>query len=312
MKVFVTGATGLIGSSAVRALVAGGHEVTGLTSRPAGRETILAMGATPLVGDMRDGSVYGDVVRASDAVIHAAAALPDKVRMSASDVEAFMGADAQAVDTLAASLGPSCRAFVVTSGAYVYGDTGATPVDETRSTDTHHRVMKLKVEIEKRLLARTRAGELPGILVRPGLVYGDGSLWSKLYLEAMKKRSRALMPGRGDQLISFVHHDDVGTAYRTIVERAVPGSIYNVADDLPERLGVVVRAQADALGAPPPIRVPGWLLQLVAGSLGAGPTLANTALTNTKLKELGWACRYPTYREGIPALSATLRSTGAA
>jgi nucleoside-diphosphate-sugar epimerase len=307
MKVFVTGATGLIGGSAVRALVARGHEVTGLTSRPAGKSAVEALGAKAVVGDMRDASAYGDVVRGSDAVLHAAAALPDKMRLSQKDVDAFMGAEVGAVDALASVLGPSCRAFVVTSGAYVYGDTGETPVDETRSTASHHRVMAKKVEMENRILARAKAGEIPAIVVRPGLVYGDGSLWKKLYLDAMRKKSRAMMPGRGDQMISFVHVDDVGTALRTIVESPKPGEIYNVADDLPERLGVVVRFQAEALGAPPPRSIPPWFLRLVAGDLGGGPTLAHTALANEKLRALGWTPTYPTYRDGIPALSATLR-----
>jgi 2-alkyl-3-oxoalkanoate reductase len=309
MKIFVTGATGLIGGAATRALVAAGHTVTGLTSRPAGRTKVEALGATPLVGDMRDTSVYGEAVRQSDAVVHAAAALPDKIRYTQKDVDAFIGADAAAVDALASVLGPSCRAFVVTSGAYVYGDTGETPADETRSTEHHHPVMTKKLEMEAKILGRARAGGAPAIVTRPGLVYGDGSLWAKLYVDAMKTRSRAMMPGNGQQLISFVHHDDLGTAYRALVEKGTPGEIYNVADDLPARLGIVVRLQAETLGAPPPRAIPGWLLRLVAGSLGAGPTLANTALTNTKLRALGWAPRYPTYREGIPAFSATLRST---
>lgn len=310
MKVFVTGATGLIGSSALRALVAAGHEVTGLTSRAAGRAAIEAMGAQAVVGDMRDASAYRDAVSGADGVLHAAAALPDKMRLSQSDVDTFMQADVDAVDALASVLGPTCRAFVITSGAYVYGDTGDTPADEGRSTERAHPVMRLKVAMEKRMLARAQAGEIPAIVVRPGLIYGDGSLWAKLYLSAMKAGKRAMMPGAGQNLISFVHHDDVGEAYRRILEHPVPGAIYNVADDSPERLGVVVRAQADALGAPPPRAIPGWLIRLLAGSLGAGPTLVNTALTNDALKALGWAPKYRSYREGIPALSAAIRREG--
>jgi nucleoside-diphosphate-sugar epimerase len=309
MNVFVTGATGLIGAATVRVLVARGHEVVGLTSRRAGVPAIEAAGARAVVGDMRDVSAYGDAARSADAVVHAAAAFPDKIRYGRADVDAFMGSDREAADALVSVLGPRCRIFLFSSGAYSYGDTGATPADETRSTDDHHAVVAKRVETERMLLDLARAKKAPAAIARPGLVYGDGSLWSKLYLDAMRRGSRAMMPGDGTNLVSFVHADDVGEAYRTIVERGSAGEIYNVADDEPAPLGDVTRAQAAALGAPPPWAIPKWLVRLVAGPYGAPAQLANTAITNRKLRALGWSPRYPTYREGIPALAAATRAS---
>jgi nucleoside-diphosphate-sugar epimerase len=308
MKIFVTGATGLIGAATVRALVAHGHEVSGLTRTKANAGRIVRLGAVPVIGDMRNPKAYAAYAGTADVVIHAAAELPDKWRYSRADVDGLMGADADAVDALLRVLGPSCRRFLFTSGAYVYGDTGPEPVSEDFTTVHHHRVMARKVETENALLALERAGGPPVAIVRPGLVYGDGSLWAKLYLGAMKQHRRAFIPGDGRQVISFVHVDDVGEAYRVLAERAVPGQIYNVADDAPRPLGEVVRAQAEALRAPRPVAVPGWLVRLAAGPYGGPPPLAHNALDNTRLKGLGWRCRYPSYEEGVVALARSVRA----
>lgn len=310
MKVFVTGATGVIGGAAVRALTLAGHQVTGLTSRASNARRIQAAGARAVVGDMRDASAYREAARSADAIVHAASSLPDKVRYARADVDALMGADAEAVDALLSVVGPSCRAFVFSSGAYVYGDTGPTPVDETHTTENHHAVMERKLVTEAKLRDLARSGKVPVVITRPGLVYADGSLWAKLYLDAMKQGRRAMMPGDGRNVLSFVHVDDVGSAYRQLVERPTPGEIYNIADDAPTPLGEVVRAQAAALGAPPPRSIPGWLVRLVGGPYSGSPPLAHNALSNRKLKALGWSCAYPSYHEGVVALARAVRSQG--
>jgi nucleoside-diphosphate-sugar epimerase len=308
MKVFVTGATGLIGAGAVRALVAAGHEVTGLTSREAGRAAIERAGASAIVGDMRDPSAYRKAAGEANAVVHTAAAFPDKIRWSKADVDAFARGDADAVDALVSVVGPSCRAFVASSGAYAYGDTGAEPAAETRSTDRHHAMMDIRLQTEAKVLELARLGKVPGMVARPGLVYGDGSMWAKLYLGPMRKGRRAMLPGDGKNLISFVHADDCGEAYRTIVEHGRPGEIYNIGDDAPAPLGDVLRAQAKAIGAPPPRPFPSWLIRLVAGPYASTPALATTVIDSTKLRELGWTLRYPRYQEGVVALARSFEA----
>jgi nucleoside-diphosphate-sugar epimerase len=236
-------------------------------------------------------------------VIHAAATFPDKMRYGKADVDGFVEAEEAAIAALVGALGPNCKAFLVSSGAYVYGDTGAGPVEESFSTAGRHLIMEHKVELEERLFAMARAGKAPAIVVRPGLVYGDGSLWGKFFLEPMKQGKRAMLPGDGKNLISVVHADDVGEAYVRIAERGRPGEAYNVGDDEPAPMGDVIRAQATILGAPSPRAVPRWLIRLVAGKYSGPPPLANTAIDSRKLKALGWRPAYPSYREGLIAVA---------
>lgn len=308
LKVFVTGATGLIGSATVRALAAGGHQVFGLTSRASNAALVQKLGATPVVGDMRDAAAYRDVARSADAIVHAAAAFPDKMRYSPADVDAFMGADAEAVDALIASAGSPCRAFVFSSGAYDYGDTGPTPVDETHSTERHHLVMRRKLQTEAKLLGLAKEGRLPVMITRPGMVYGNGSLWGKFYFGPMSRGRRAMIPGNGRNVLSFIHADDAGGAYRLLVERPTPGEIYNLGDDQPATLGEVARAQAKALGAPAPFTTPGWLVRLIAGPYSGAAALSHNTVSNRKLKALGYAFKYPTYHSGVTALAEAARA----
>ncbi len=149
------------------------------------------------------------------------------------------------------------------------------------------------------------------MVVRPGLVYGDGSLWGKFFLDAMKKGKRAMLPGDGSNIVSFIHADDVGAGYAAVVANPRPGEIYNVADDEPAPLGEVLRAQAAALGAPPPRPIPAWLVRIIAGKFGGPPTLAHNALSSAKLKALGWKPKYPSYRGGVLALARSLRPADA-
>lgn len=309
MKVFITGATGLVGGAALRALVAAGHEVTGLTSRPANASVLEKLGARAMVGDMRDAKTFASAVGESDAVVHAAAAMPDKSRYTQADVDTLMIADEDAVNALISVLTPKCRAFVFTSGAWCYGDTGPVGVDETRSTAGTYAASARRANFEQVLFTLAKDGKVPAVIARPGLIYGRASLWQKLYLSAMKQKKRAMMTGNGNNTISFIHEDDVGNAYRVLVEKGVPGEAYNVADDAPARLRDVVNAQAHAMGAPPPRAVPGFLVRLAAGRFSAPPLLGDCALSNAKLKALGFVPKYPTYHEGVVAVAQAALAT---
>lgn len=309
MKVFITGATGTIGGAALRALVAAGHDVTGLTTRAANVAVLERQGARAVVGDVKDANAYKDVVGAADAIVHAASALPDKMRYSAADVDGIMGADEDAVAALRSVVGKHCRAFVFSSGAWVYGDTGPNPVSETHPTTTPHLSSARRARFEETLRGWAKDGSLPAVMARPGLVYGQGSLWAKLYLDVMKQKKRAMIPGSGRNIVSFVHEDDVGAAYRVLVERGVAGEAYNVADDEPAALRDVVAAQATAMEAPAPWSLPGWVIRLVAGPISGGPLLADSVLSNGKLKALGWELKHPSWREGVVAVAAKSKAT---
>jgi nucleoside-diphosphate-sugar epimerase len=85
--------------------------------------------------------------------------------------------------------------------------------------------------------------------------------------------------------------------------------VYNVADDEPAPAREVIPAMAEALGAPPPRKMPAWLATLFAGELGVIMMTQIRGASNAKAKrELGWTLRYPSWRQGFPATYGVARA----
>src|SRR3954467_10532605 len=121
MQVFLTGATGYIGSAVAAALRAAGHEVAGLARSDAAVERLERSGVRPVRGDLADAAVLERGSRAADAVIHTG---------TTNDARA-PEVDRAAVDAILRALDGSGKPFVYTSGIWVYGDTKGRIVDET-------------------------------------------------------------------------------------------------------------------------------------------------------------------------------------
>ena len=120
----------------------------------------------------------------------------------------------------------------------------------------------------------------------------------------MRKR-RFPVVGSGSGLFSFIHVDDAADATVAAVERGAPG-VYNVVDDEPAALRDWVPAYAEAIGAPPPRRVPVWLARLVAGKMASSMNVQPGASNAKAKRELGWQPRWSSWREGFSAALAVL------
>ena len=119
-------------------------------------------------------------------------------------------------------------------------------------------------------------------------------------LDALRGRKVPVV-GDGGGVWSLVHVGDAAAATVLALERGEPG-VYNVADDDPAPVREVLPAMAEALGAPPPRRVPAWLAKLFAGEIGVVMMTEVRGASNAKAKrELGWMLRHPSWRQGFPA-----------
>lgn len=122
MNIFLTGGTGLVGSSVLRALLADGHAVRALARSDSSAETVKAAGADVVRGDLADADLLAGEATRADAVIHTAS--PGDA--TSADVDEVL------LDAVLGALRDTGRAFVHTSGAWVHG---SGHVDEsTRST----------------------------------------------------------------------------------------------------------------------------------------------------------------------------------
>ena len=173
------------------------------------------------------------------------------------------------------------------SSTGVYGDCGGAWVDESAPTGSGRR--SARSEADAAWLARgARVLRLPGI-------YGPGR--SALERVRAGRAQRIDLPG---QVFSRVHVDDIVSGALLALE--APAGAYNLADDLPASQNAVIEQACRLLRTPPPP-----LLSLEAAQLSPmarGFYDENRRVANAKAKRvLGWTLRYPTYREGLAALT---------
>ena len=246
MRIFVTGATGYIGSAVVRELVSRDHQVTGLTRLAEKASYLKDMGVDPVVGDLRDADSYRDPLMTADALVH----------LAAEHSEARVAVDRAALEAMleAAAEGPA-RLIVYTSGCFVLGETGDEPAHEDASTEGAPDLVAWRVEHEDRILeAGTDAVKTS--VIRPGMVYGgkDGS-FARFFATA-ERDGAAEFVGDGANRWSPVYRGDVASLYRAVIEDGGTG-IYHCAEPaaLVGQLAMAASRAAGAEGATERLRV---------------------------------------------------------
>jgi 2-alkyl-3-oxoalkanoate reductase len=300
MRVFVAGASGAIGTRLVPQLIERRHEVIGTTRSADKADRLRALGAEPIVLDLLDRDAVREAVAAArpDAIIHQGTALA-----SLTDFKNFDRSFAQTnrlrtegTDALlAAARTAGVRRFVAQSFAgWPYARQGSpvkteedpldpTPVPTMRETFAAIRHLEQAVV------------DADGLALRYGGFYGSPQ---DAQLELVRKR-RFPIVGDGGGIWSFVHLDDAAAATALALELGAPG-IYNIVDDEPAPVREWLPALAAAIGAKPPRRVPRWLGRIAAGEAGVVLMTEIRGASNAKAKrELGWALRYPSWRQGF-------------
>jgi nucleoside-diphosphate-sugar epimerase len=307
MKVFVAGASGAIGRPLVRQLVAGGHEVTGMTRREERAEEIRAAGATAVVCDVFDAAALESAVRAAapEVVVHELTALPPRLDYRAKEDPLAPTNRLRSEGTcnlLAAAKAAGVRRLLAESVAFLYAPEGGWVKDEEAplflgAPGPFGAAVDALVDLERQV---TGAEGIEGIVLRYGWLYGPGTYFDRdgSQTEDVRKR-RAPVVGKGTGTFSFVQVEDAAAATVAAVERGAPG-IYNVVDDEPVPYREWLPAFAEAIGAKRPWRVPVWLARLIAGPAAAAMAIQLRGAANAKAKrELGWQPRYPSWRQGF-------------
>jgi 2-alkyl-3-oxoalkanoate reductase len=307
MRVFVAGASGAIGTRLVPQLVDRGHEVIGTHHSPGTAERVRALGADPVALDLLDrAAVRRAVLEAEpDAIVHQVTALAELSfsrnfdrtfamtnRLRTEGTDALLAAAREAgVDRFVAQSFASYRTAREGGPVKTEDDPlDPAPVATTRESNAAMRHLEEVV---------TNAG---GIALRYGIFYGaanDGLIWP------VRKRQYPIV-GDGGGYTSWIHLDDAAAATVLALEHDGP-AIYNIVDDEPAPAREWLPVLADALGAKPPRHVPVWLARLFAGEPGVIIGTEGRGASNAKAKrEFGWTLRYPSWRDGFPAVYSTL------
>ena len=315
MKVFVAGATGVLGRALVPLLVARGHEVVGMTRNASKQDQLRSLGARPVVADALDPDAVAQAVASAEpeVIVHQLTALSGK--MSVKDMRhpersplATMTNRLRTEATdhlLAAGFAVGARRFVAQSfAAFRWARTGGPVQTESDPLDPDPpaalREPLVGILHVERAVTTIEWGE--GLVLRYGGFYGPGTAISRdpdAVMAALVRKRRFPILGDGGGVWSHVHVDDAASATVAAVDHGQPG-IYNIVDDEPAPVQEWLPVLAGALDAKPPRRVPRWLGRLAAGEAATLMMTEGRGASNAKAKrELGWQPHYASWRLGF-------------
>ena len=309
MRVFVTGASGALGSRLVPQLIDAGHEVVGTHNSPASAELLRTLGAKPLLVDLLDVRAVRKAVldNEPEAIVHEATAL-GKAKFGRNFDKAFAmtnqlrtkGTDA----LLAAAREAGVRRFVAQSFAPT-GTSGRAVRSRPRTIHWTRRHRRIPNRAGRRWPISTRrsptsAESLCAMAASTALPTtagpsscGSGCCRSSVTAAATSRGSMSRTPQQQPSWRSSTRGRQ----------------IYNIVDDEPAPVRECLPVLAKSLGAKPPRHFPVWLARLLAGETAVVMATEVRGASNAKAKrELGWTLRYPSWRTGFPAVySATHR-----
>jgi nucleoside-diphosphate-sugar epimerase len=307
VRVFLAGATGVIGRRLLPRLLEARHDVTAMTRREERAVALREAGAVPAVVDVFDEEAVRTAVEraAPDVLVHELTDLPRALNPRKME-EQLAGNDRIRTEgtrnLVEAAVAAGTPRVVAQSIAFAYPPTGDAlkreedPLWDDAPWPWSRSVAALR-ELEGDV---TNTDGIDGLVLRYGFFYGPGTPYaSRGFWEREVRRRRFPVVGRGDGVFSFIHVDDAADATVAAVERGSPG-IYNVVDDEPAPMRDWLPVYAEAIGAKPPRRVPRFVARLLAGPYVVMLGTELRGASNERAKaELGWAPHYASWRQGF-------------
>ena len=309
MRVFVAGATGVIGKQLVPRLVEAGHEVHGMTHSESKQAMLHELGAVPVVADALDPDQVAEAVGRArpDVIVHQLTAIPSRLDLRHFDRDFGLTSRLRTEGTdhlLSAGQAVGVRRFVAQSHILSYARTGGPvkgeedPLDRSPAREMRETLAAIR-HLEEAVLG---ARWTEGIVLRYGHFYGPGTSLAPgaEQVELIRRRKFPLV-GDGGGVWSFIHVADAAEATVAAVERGNRG-VYNIVDDDPAPVAEWLPALAQELGAKKPVRVPRFVGRLLAGEAGAVMMTELRGASNAKAKrELAWRPGHPSWRQGLAA-----------
>ena len=300
MKVFVTGATGYIGSCVSAALLKHGHAVIGLARSSEAAQKLEKRGIEPVRGDIRDKDSFVTAAREADAMIHAAS--PNDP--TSAEV------DNAVIDAVCEVLQGTRKPFIYTSGIWVIGETGNKVADEDSSLHPID-LVKWRAVCEQRVLAAAKGSSIRASVLRPGIVYGRGGGIPASFFQSAKERNVVAFVGDGENHWPVVHVDDLADLYVRVLNVESGGLVFHGISEQ----GVKVRdvAIAASEGAGIPGKISPWLVDEARKTLGlfADALALDQQISSEKTKkQLGWEPKAPRLTDDLRQGSYRAASAG--
>ncbi len=307
MRLFLAGATGVIGRPLTAQLLAAKHEVVAMTRSDQRAADLRKQGATAIVCDVFDRDKLFRCVEDArpDVVIHQLTALPKRIdprKIKTQLTETNRVRTEGTSNLFDAALAAGAQRFIAQSIAFAYDADGEGLKTEDDSlyknpSKSFEEVIGAVRSLEEKTLSNP---DLPGVVLRYGFFYGPDTIYASDGSTAKDvRRKRFPIVGKGTGIFSFIHVQDAAAATIAALQHGEPG-IYNIVDDEPAPVADWLPVYAEALGARQPSRVPRWLARLLVGPYATYLMCDQRGVSNAKAKDsLGWSPQYSTWRNGF-------------
>jgi nucleoside-diphosphate-sugar epimerase len=303
MRIFLTGATGYIGSAVLDALLRAGHSVTALVRDPEKAERVALRGVQPVIGELAKARSYAEAAAASDVLVHTARQ-PAKsgVAVDRQTIDTLIDAATRRIESGAKS------AIVYTSGSWVLGNTQGAANEDAPLSPTP--LVAWRPEHEQLVLdAQTRGVRVA--IIRPGIVYGGArGIIGDLLKDAFNGLVRVV--GDGQNHWPCVYDRDLADLYARVVASPDASGVFHANDEADERVDDIVEAIAAHAKMRPDVRhVP---IREARAKMGpyADALALDQIVRSPRARALGWAPTLHSVAGNVARLLEEFRTARAA
>ena len=299
MRVFLTGATGHIGSAVLDAALRAGHDVSALVRDPEKAERVSSRGVHAVIGELSRSASYAEQAEAADAIIHTASDSSKRAsKVDRTAIDVFLAAAARRC-----AAGRSAR-LLYTSGTWVLGNTVGRAAEDAPIDPTP--LASWWPEHERLILDAARDG-LSTAVVRPGNVYGGArGMIGDMLRDAANGLVRVV--GDGQNHWSCVYDRDLADLYVRLVAHPEASGIYHANDEADERVADIVEAIARHAKMRPDVRhMPMAEARKKMGEYADALAL-DQIVRSPRARALGWSPTLHSVTANVPRLLEEFRA----
>jgi nucleoside-diphosphate-sugar epimerase len=300
MRVFLTGATGYIGSAVLDALLRAGHHVSALVREPEKAGAVVRRRAEAILGDLQKPSSYAAAAAACEAIVHTAL---DRSKRGPR-------VDRLAIETLVAAARRRAAAgepaaVIYTSAVWVLGDTQGHATEETPVNPTPFVAWRAEHE---QLVLEAHRDHVRTAVVRPGIAYGGAH---GIIGDMLKDADNGLLRvvGDGANHWSCIYHRDLADLYVRLVVSPDASGIFHASDEADERVNDIVEAIAAHARRRPEVRhVPLQEARVKMGSYADALAL-DQIVGSPRARAIGWTPALHSVARNVARLLEEFRTT---